>query len=191
MGKQRSRVNWSTCKRSISDWPRAGVIALVQELYRLSDENRRFLHGRLLPAEAEQSRDDVRRKLLGMLTPDVIYRNAFSHAAIKRLIDQFEKATDDPAAVTDLVLSDIDAALRTFAQVGDVKEIVDHVYAMMNRLHKLLQRLDGVAAAPLVQTLGEIADKWAGEFGYGLSDELGHLAEQWKRRCVGLDPTND
>jgi hypothetical protein len=182
MGKQRSTVNWSACKRAMSDWPRAGVIALVQELYRLSDENRQFLHARLLADQAAQSRDDVRQKVLRLVTPDAVYRGDFSHAAIKRLIDRFEKATDDAAATADLILSDIDASLLTFAQIGDFEPIVDHVYAMMHRLHRVLERLDRDAAAPLVQRLREMANKWGGEFGYGLSDELVSLAAEWERR---------
>jgi hypothetical protein len=41
--------SWAGCKRVIQSWPRAGVVALVQELYRLSHDNRRFLHARLPP----------------------------------------------------------------------------------------------------------------------------------------------
>jgi hypothetical protein len=168
----------------MSDWPRTGLVALVQELYRLSEDNRRFLHARLLPDQGGQSRDDVTRKVERLLTPQAVYTGKFSHAAIKRVIDQFEKAIDDPAAVAEAILADIDAALRTFAQVGDFEPIADHVYAMMDRLHKLLLKVEKDAAAPLVNTLSDIARRWDGEFGYGVSDELMGMATEWEERVA-------
>jgi hypothetical protein len=169
----------------MSHWPRAGLVALVQELYRLSDDNRNFLHARLLPEQAGRSRDDIKRKLERLLTPQVVYNGKFSHTALKRVIDQFEKATDDPAAVADLILADIDEALDTFAYVGDFEPIVDHVYAMMQRLEKLLKQLGKDEARPVVTTLSQVAARWDGKFGYGVSDELMAMASDWQEWTAG------
>jgi hypothetical protein len=54
MGKGRAKKSaksWSACKQVIQQWPRPGVIALIHELYRLSEENRNFLHARRWGAE--------------------------------------------------------------------------------------------------------------------------------------------
>src|SRR2546421_12652037 len=101
---KKSSVGWGACKAAMRDWPRPGVIALLKELYELSDDNRRFLHARLLPDKAEQTLDETKRKLERMLSVQTVYADDFKHAQIKRVVDQYAKATDDPAAVGVLLL---------------------------------------------------------------------------------------
>jgi hypothetical protein len=195
MAKQRKRPpaaeTWAGCKRVIQSWPRAGVVALVQELYRLSDENRRFLHARLLPERSTQSIDAAAKKISRLVSPREIFNNHFRHAGIKRVIDQFEKATDNPAPVAELLLADLSASLSSFAEVGDFEPIVDHVYATMERLDKLLTTLAADDAASIrapVERLNELAKQWGAEFGWGVSDELVGLAYEWRKRLEGGIP---
>ena len=97
--KPAAAQGWGACKRALKDWPRPGVVALVQELYRLSDENRRYLHARLLTEHAAESLAAAVKAVKQMISADVVFRGRFRHADVKRIIDQFGKASDDPAAV--------------------------------------------------------------------------------------------
>jgi hypothetical protein len=189
--RKRKAASWAACKRVVAGWPKPGVVALVQELYKLSDDNRRFLHTRLLEQLGEYNLEEARRKIEKLVSPSVVYNNAFRHSEIKRVVDQYEKASGDPAGVAGLVVADIESSCETFAVVGDVEEIVDHVYASMNRLHKTLEKLDAAEARPVVGELALVASHWSGRFGYGLSDELEGLAAEWLRR-IGMEwPSND
>jgi hypothetical protein len=174
--------NWAACKRNLQTWPRAGVIALVQELYRLSDDNRRFLHARLLPDRTVESREAAAKLIGRMVAPQAIFNGRFRHADVKRIVDQFQRATDDPAAVAELLLADLSESLSSFAQVGDFEPIVDHIYATMVRLEKCLAKLDATVSPALVQRLDELARRWGSEFGYGVSDQLVAMAHEWRTR---------
>jgi hypothetical protein len=107
MAKRKANLpNWSACKSAIKDWPTPGLRALIQELYKLSDENRRFLHGRLLPQAVEGTITDAVRALGRLISPSAVWNGHFRHADAKRVVDQFAKATDDPAAVAHQQLED-------------------------------------------------------------------------------------
>jgi len=172
-------------------WPRPGVIALVQELYHLSEENRRFLHARLLPQKSAETVESTKRKLRQLLSTSVVFNNKFSHAALKRVIDQYAKASDDPIAIADLLLTDLDEAFQTFSEVGDDEAIVDHLYATLYRLHDLLQTVEARSLPPLAERLKGLAEQWGGEFGYGISDELSGVSAYWQERVSGQNAADE
>jgi hypothetical protein len=176
-------ANWSACKAAIKDWPTPGLRELIHELYKLSDDNRRFLHGRLLPQATEQTLDAAVRALDRLTSPSAVWNQRFHHADAKRVVDQFAKATDDPAAVAQLLLEDLDMSFSTFAAVGDFEPLVDHLYASLNRLDQVLKAVPPSSLAPIVQHLSALADRWGSEFGYGISDELIAVAEEWRERA--------
>lgn len=180
--KPRSEVGWNPCKQLLKSWPQRGVLALVQELYQLSDDNRRFLHQRLLPQRAAMNLEATAKVLRRMLSVSSILDDEFRHIEAKRVVDQFEKAVDDPEQVAQLLLIDLAKTLDTFSQVGDDEPLVDHAYASMKRLQGRLNLLSASQARPLVEKLTDLANRWAGEFGYGLSDELEELAQHFADR---------
>jgi hypothetical protein len=189
MAKQRkSTVGWGACKAAMRDWPIAGVIALVQELYELSDDNRRFLNARLVAAASAQTVFEIKKRLKGMLSKSAVWNGRFRHIDIKRVIDQFEKATDDPVSVAELLLTDLEEGFTTFSKVGDFEELVDHLYATLNRLDKCLEKLSGASLGPLIKWLDRIAQAWGAEFGYGISDELTGMAADWQERISKIPP---
>ena len=175
-------ASWAACKRVLARWPRPGLLALVQELYKLGEENRRFLHTRLLDEFGESNLNEIRAQIEKLVSPSAVYRDRFSHTDVKRLIDQYAKAGGDPAGVAGLLVADIAATCATFAEVGDFEPLVDHAYASMDRLHKTLESLDAAAARPVAETLSVVASRWSDRFGYGLSDELDGLAAEWRDR---------
>ena len=191
MAKRTKRAaTWAACKKVIAGWPRPGVVALVQELYQLSEENRRFLHTRLLDQLGEFNLEEARREIKRLVSPSIVYKNAFRHSDLKRVVDQYAKAGGDAAGVAGLLVADIDASCETFEIVGDAPEIADHVYASMERLHKTLETLDPAEARPVVGALSLVASRWFDRFGYGVSDELDGLAVEWRDRLGIADPSN-
>ena len=184
--KQRA-ASWATCKQVIAKWPRPGVVALVKELYDLSDTNRRFLHGRLLEHLSDVNRHEAREAIRKLITADAVFRDRFRHGDVKRVVDQYFKATGDDAGVADLLVADLDATCRAFDEVGGDEPLVDHAYASIERLHKALEGLAPDVARPVVDALSKVAEHWAGQFGYGLSDELEGLAAEWQDRLKPRD----
>ena len=46
------------------------------------------------------------------------------------------------------------------------------------RLHKTLEGLDSDSARPVVEDLAKVASRYAGRFGWGVSDEMSGLAHE-------------
>jgi hypothetical protein len=102
MAKRRTRAaSWAACKKAIAGWPRAGIVALIQELYHLSEENRRFLHTRLLDQLGEFNLEEVRKKITKLVSPSAVFDDSFRHSDVKRVIDQYGKASGDSAGSRD------------------------------------------------------------------------------------------
>ncbi|HEY2588871.1 MAG TPA: hypothetical protein VGI81_24220 [Tepidisphaeraceae bacterium] len=176
-------ASWAQCKTVLKDWPKPGLISLIHELYNASEENRRFLHARLLPQAAGQTLAEAERAIKRLLSVSAAFNGRFRHADAKRVVDQFEKATDDPALVADLLLADLEMSYKTFSEIGDDVPIVDHIYSTMNRLEKTLARLPPGFLVSRASRLNRLAERWDGQFGYGLSDELVAFAADWNERA--------
>jgi hypothetical protein len=183
--KKPAKPGWGMCRAAIKNWPRPGVVALVKELYDLSEENRRFLHARLLPQHIGETVEQAKRTLRRMLSANTAFNGHFQHIEVKRFIDRFAKGCDDPAALGDLLLTDLEAGCATMGEIGDYPEMVDHVYATLQRLEKTLKLLPRESIVPLVERLNALAKKWGMEFGYGISDELVGFAAFWSGRVGG------
>jgi hypothetical protein len=180
--RKRNSTSWAACKAAIKNWPAPGLRELIHELYQLSDDNRRFPHGRLLPQAAAQTLGEATAALKRLTSVSSVWNDEFRHADAKRVVDQFAKATDDKAAVAQLLLADLEMSFKTFSEVGDFEPMVDHLYASLNRLDKLLSAVPAATLPPLVQRLVDIAARWGADFGYGISDELSGVAADWRQR---------
>jgi hypothetical protein len=185
--RKKNSASWAACKQAMSKWPRAGVVALVQELYRLNPQNRRFLHARLLQKEGGASPEQAAKEIRKLVSTSAVFNGRFRHADVKRVVDEYAKGSGDAAGVAGLLVGDIEASCSTFSQVGDFEPMVDHVYTSMERLHQTLEKLEPAQARPVAKALAVVASRWSGEFGYGLSDELDGLAAEWQDR-LGVNP---
>lgn len=178
---------WGDCKAKIRDWSQSDLIALLHELYQLTEENRSFLQGRLLPERGDQVLEKAQKGLEKLLSVSAIFRGRFQHRLIKQAVEQFAKGVGDDSLLARLLLFDLETGFQSFAEVGDYEALVDHLYWALNRLEKVLNDLPVRSRPPLVERLGELARAWGAKFGYGLSDELVAMAQEWQRRMEARD----
>lgn len=177
-------ASWAGCKAASKDWPQPGLISLLHELYHASEENRRFLHARLLPQATGQTLTEAERALQRLLSVSAAFNGRFRHADAKRVVDQFEKATDGPTVVADLLLVDLEMSYNTFSEIGDYEPMVNHIHSTMNRLEEPFALLPPGLLASRASRLNRLAERWDGQFGYGISDELVALAADWNERAA-------
>lgn len=178
----KSAASWSNAKAVLKNWPPNGLVGLLRELYDLSDENRTFLQARLLPDKPEVALAAAKRKLRQSVSVSAVFNGRFKHNESKRIIDQYCRANDDPLAEADLLVVDLEQSLRTFSEVGNSERLVDHVYASLARLDKVMTLVPADVAGSILERTTALARRWGGEFGYGISDELCGYAEKWNER---------
>lgn len=198
---------WSACSESLQSWSKAGVVGLLKELHGLSPENRALIEARVIVAgsseggtEQQQRGNAVRAKLVEeakgklrkLVSTDVVYRDRFSHAAMKKVVDQLAKALPDDVLLAEVLIEDLRASLATFKQVGDDEKMVDHIYSVMHRLEKVMKQAEAFAGRTVMVGLAgqlvELGKKYKGEFGYGVSDELWGWSLDTMERVEKLGP---
>jgi hypothetical protein len=138
-----------------------------------------------LPNRPTIALDAAKRKLRQALAPGAIMKGGFSGREMKRVIDQYAKATDDAGAVADLLMTDLEASIAAFSDVGDFPRLVDHIYATLDHLDRVLPRLPAPAADPILSRATALARRWENKFGYGISDELVAYAANWNASRIG------
>ncbi len=176
-------TTWAACKAAVKNWPAAGVTALLRELYELSNENRQFLHARLLAEASTKTLEDAKARLAKIVSTGTLFRNQFRHSDAKRLVDQYEKATDDPVAIAELLLLDIELSFSIMEEVGDCEELVDHSFAVIGRMHEVFEKVPAARLTEFAERASTTAEAYSASFGYGISDEYCDFAAKWRERA--------
>ena len=98
---QKKSPSWADVKTILADVDRAGVLALLQDLYSSSKENQAFLHARfglgsdpLLPYKTSISR---------WLWPDISRAQDTSISKAKKAISDYKKAVGRPDELAELM----------------------------------------------------------------------------------------
>lgn len=171
--RKKNAPSWSDVKGKLTDFDRAGLIGLVQDLYAASNDNQAFLHARFALG------DDVLRPYKATidrwLWPDVFKNQDTSVAKAKKAITDYRKAGGQPEGQAELVVFFCERAAGFSNDVGLQDEDYFHALVGMfeqaltaigtlpeDRRHTLLARLDAV------RCLGH-------NLGYGVGDDMDDL----------------
>ena len=173
---------WSDVKAKLTEFDRAGLFGIVQDLYAASKDNQIFLHARfglggdvLAPYKAIIDR---------WLWPDLIKNQDTSVATAEKAIADYRKATGQPEGLAELMvfyceraagfsneygLDDegggyFDALVRMFEQALKVS-----VTLAVGQRDAMLDRLDAVR-------------RISHNFGYGVGDDMDDLLGKYNRR---------
>jgi hypothetical protein len=173
MATKKGSPSWSDVKGKLTDFDRAGLIGLVQDLYAASKDNQAFLHARfglgddvLKPYKATIDR---------WLWPDVFKNQDTSVAKAKKAIADYKKAVGQPEGLAELAVFFCERAVGFSNDVGLQDEgYFDALVRMFdqackavsafpeNRRRELWGRLDAV------RRLGQ-------NLGYGVGDDMDDL----------------
>ncbi len=167
---RKASPTWSDVKGKLTEFDRAGLLGIVQDLYAASKDNQAFLHARfglgsnvLAPYKALIAR---------WLWPDVIKNQSTSVATAKKAIADYKKAVGQPEAVAELMVFYCEKAARFSAEYGlQDAGYLDALVRMFEQALKasatlpvgqrdtMLDRLDAV------RTISH-------KFGYGVGDAM-------------------
>jgi len=175
--KEKARPGWSDIKSRISDWDRAGLIALIQDLYAASKENQVFLHTRF--GVGGDVLEPYRRTIERWLWPDVLKSQNCSISTAKKAIFDYKKAHGQPEAVAELMVFFCEQAAGFSADVG-----IDEGYAlalirMFEQALRVVVTLPADQRDPFMSRLHEVHR--ISDFGYGVRDEMDDLLAEHGR----------
>ena len=170
MPERLSEPRWADLQAQLSAYDRKALVALVRDLYRVSAENRRFLHARLLGSQAELA--TYRRQVADAIFPDPLSRRPLRLGEAQRLIRHFRRATEDVAGTVDLMLTLVEAGTEQAADLGYGDE--RYFTALEGVIHdavKALKTLPGESRERVVARLRRVANRGA-SIGWGYGDYL-------------------
>ena len=105
---------WTDVKAALAARSTTDLVALLRDLYQVSPENRRFLHGRLLGPKVEIEK--YRTLIADAVYPDPLSQGRIRISEAQRLIRHYYKATGDLPGVVDLMLTFVEAGTEQAAE---------------------------------------------------------------------------
>lgn len=100
--KQKKQPTWSDVKTRLTDFDRAGLLALVQGLYALNKDNRAFLHARF--SLGDDALQPYKATIARWLYPDVSRNQDISVAKAKKAISDYKKAVGQAEGLVELAV---------------------------------------------------------------------------------------
>lgn len=160
--------SWGKLKQRLARASTAELLKILRDLHDLSQENRRFLQARYLPADGDIAR--YRQQVRDAIRPDPFSRRPISIVTAKRVIRQYERATADPAGTLDLRLTFVEQGTAQAVDLGFGDErYFASLESMLTVAVESLHRLSDEARDRFLPRFARLRVE-AGQLGWGYGD---------------------
>lgn len=167
------KQSWSTVKSAASSLSQKELLGLVGELYRLSSQNKAFLHARF--ADRDVAMEEFKAIVAECLNPDVSRNRPLQVAKAKKAVADFCKAVTDPDANADLMVFFIEQGNAFTLEYGDIDAgFYSALVTMARRAAEVICSLPVDLQAPFMKRLGEVVRSSSG-IGWGYHDDLADI----------------
>ena len=170
--------NWTDIKRMISSFSRTELTGLVQDLYRASEHNQRFLHTRFLAANNKADLTLYKKKIKAALSPKN-WEAPIRYGEARKAISEYKKARGEVVEMVDLMLYYVKCGNDVTLEFGDMDErFYDSMGSMFRSLvDKLKSQDDPDLIAKWLPKLTTEANR-VRDVGWGYGDELRNYIEE-------------
>ena len=173
MSKRKATPTWSDVKAKLTDFDRAGLVGLVQDLYAASKDNQAFLHARF--ALGDDVLKPYKTTIDRWLWPDVFKNQDTSVAKAKKAIADYKKAIGHPEGVAELMIFYCEQAAGFSDDIGLQDEgYFDALVRMFEQALKAARALPDAQRAALHECLDTVR-RISHNFGYGVGDDMDAL----------------
>lgn len=167
------RPTWKDVKARLTDFDRAGLMALIQDLYSASKDTQAFLHARC--SLSEDVLNPYKSAIDRWLWPDMFKNQFTSVAKAKKAIADYKKASGQPAGLADLAVFYCERATGFCNDVG----LQDEAYfsALVRMFEHALKVIDTLPASDRPEFLARLdaVRRTSHNFGYGVGDDMDAL----------------
>ena len=173
MATKKNTPSWSDVKARLADTDRAGLLALVQDLYTASKDNQAFVHARL------HLGDDVlkpyKATIARWLWPDVFKNQDTSVAKAKKPIADHKKASGAAEGQAELMVFFCEQASGFSSDVGMEDE--SYLGALVRMFEQALKAIASLPEAQRQALWDRLEDVRADsqDIGYGVGDDMDRL----------------
>ena len=167
------KQTWSAVKSAASKLSQKELLGLIGELYRLSSQNKAFLHARF--ADQSIAMDEFKTIVSECLNPDVSRDRPLQVAKAKKAVADFCKAVADPIAHADLMVFFLEQGNAFTLEYGDIDAgFYSTLVAMARHAAEVICSLPIGLQEPLMERLGEVVRSSSG-IGWGYHDDLADI----------------
>lgn len=175
--KSKSQPTWTDVKANLTHFDRAGLLDLVQDLYRANKENQMFLHARFDLGE------DVLRPYKEILDrwlwPDM--HQDTSVAKAKQAISNYRKAIGEPAGLAELMVFYCERATGFCSDLGYQDE--SYFNALVRMFEQAIMLTDQLPASQRNDLIARLDSTRAigHNLGWGVGDDMDSLLAKYGR----------
>lgn len=170
---------WSDVKARIADVDRAGLVALVHDLYAASKDNQAFLHARF--GRGDDALDLYKASIDRWLWPDVYRNQDTSVAKAKKAIADYKKAGAHPDGLVELMVFYCERASGFSNHIGLQDEgYFDALVRMFEQALKAIADLPDSQRPALWSRLDEVR-RISQNFGFGVGEDMDRLLAECAR----------
>ncbi|MCL2591509.1 MAG: hypothetical protein FWD67_11735 [Betaproteobacteria bacterium] len=169
--------SWIDVKSCLTDFDRAGLIALVQDLYTASKDNQTFLHTRF--ALSEDVLKPYKATLDRWLCPRWEKNENTSVAKAKKAISDYKKAIGLPEGLAELMVFYCERAADFSYEFGLQDE--GYFYALVRMFEQALKTIDPLPDAKRQEFITRLSTvcRISYNFGYGVGGDMGVLLAEY------------
>jgi hypothetical protein len=172
MANVKKAVSWNHVKTKLTDFDRAGLLGLVQDLYAASKENKAFLHTRFgLGDDPLEPYKDVIIRWIN--PPD--FRHPISVSKAKKAISDYKKALGLPEGLAELTVFYCEGVFAFLSGCGmDDEGFYDALMRMFEQALKYVQALPEAQQTAFLTRLDRVR-QMGQDVGWGVGDDFNHF----------------
>ncbi len=177
MATKKTTPSWSDVKTRLTDFDRAGLLVLLQDLYAANKDNQTFLHARL--SLGDDLLKPYKASIDRWLWPDMFKNQDTSVANAKKPIADYRRAIGQAEGLAELMVFYCERAAGFSNDVGLQDEgYFDALVRMFEQALKTVANLADGQRQPLWERLRAV-HQICRNFGYGVSDDMGDLLAEY------------
>ena len=168
--RKSSRPAWSDVKASVVHMEQRQLVQLIGDLYRLSKENKDFLHARF--SIGDDPLKPYKKIIDECMYPDVMSNSPIRIQEAKRAISNYSKAIGDQRGEAELMIYFVERGNAFTLDLGDIDEgFYDALVRMYDRAIAKILKLPEEEQNTFQVRMKEIMDSSDG-IGWGYHDDL-------------------
>ena len=166
-------ANWINVKSKLVKFDRAGLLALVHDMYAANSDNQAFLHTRFeLGGDALQR---YKQTIAHWLWPELSKNQDISVAKAKKAITDYKKAIGQPEGLVELMVFYCEQAAGFSVEVGLQHD--GYFNTLVRMFEQTLKACVGLGTAQrdAVHKRLDAVRQISHDFGYGVGDDMDEL----------------